>query len=186
MGMGKTMKPSGGVFEKAKPPIAVTGEEVVEPLSGSQVFVLSRRYGSAVARAGGLPLMPGDVRLAGDYAEITGALILTEGPAVHRGRYGKYYRSCEEMRELSITRDAFEVSLVVRDATPRTRGTQPPGCGGRNPTVVRDATPRLRGTQPHGCGGRNPTVAGDATPRVGGTLPQGGGGRDGTGGGDGR
>jgi putative glutamine amidotransferase len=55
--------------------------------------------------------MPGDVRLAGDYAEIADGLILTEGPAIHRGRYGKYYRSVEEMRGLSISRDGFEFSL---------------------------------------------------------------------------
>lgn len=107
------MSVSGGISGKEKPRIVITGEEAAAPLSGAQIFVLSRRYSSAVARAGGLPLMPGDVRLAGDYAEIADALILTEGPAVHRGRYGKYYPSFsfEEMRQLSVTRDEFEFSL---------------------------------------------------------------------------
>jgi hypothetical protein len=109
--MGKTMSSSGDASGKEKPRIAITGEEVVEPMGGSPVFVLSRRYGAAVARAGGLPLMPGDVRLAGDYAEIADGLILTHGPAIHRGRYGKYYLSFEEMRGLSISRDGFEFSL---------------------------------------------------------------------------
>lgn len=93
------------------PLIAITGEDAIEPLSASQVFVLSQRYVSAVTRAGGLPLMPADIRLVQEYADITDALILTEGPPVHRARYGKYYGSFEEMAGLSITRDEFEFSL---------------------------------------------------------------------------
>ncbi|MDR1903609.1 MAG: gamma-glutamyl-gamma-aminobutyrate hydrolase family protein [Treponema sp.] len=91
--------------------IAISGEECVEPLGGAQVFLLSRKYASAVTKGGALPLMPADVRLADEYGDLLDALILTEGPPIHRGRYGKYYTSFEEMMKLSITRDDFEFFL---------------------------------------------------------------------------
>lgn len=95
----------------AKPLVAVSGEECLEPNMGAQVFVLSHKYGSAVSRGGGLPVMPADVRLAEEYGDTADALILTEGPPIHRSRYGKYYTSYEELRTLSIVRDEFEFSL---------------------------------------------------------------------------
>jgi gamma-glutamyl-gamma-aminobutyrate hydrolase PuuD len=104
MGMGKKM--SG-----TKPLVAVSGEECLEPNMGAQVFVLSHKYGSAISRGGGLPVMPADVRLAEDYGDTADALILTEGPPIHRSRYGKYYTSFEELRSLSIVRDEFEFTL---------------------------------------------------------------------------
>jgi putative glutamine amidotransferase len=94
-----------------QPVILISGEEAVESGSGSQVFVLSRKYSEGVSRSGGLPLMPADIRATDEYADLADGLILTEGPPIHRGRYGKYYTSFEEIRTLSITRDEFEFAL---------------------------------------------------------------------------
>jgi putative glutamine amidotransferase len=94
-----------------KPIILVSGEEGIAPFMGSPHFVLSVKYPDALAAAGALPLSPQDFSLAAEYAEFAEALILAEGPGIHRGRYGKYYRSYKEMMELCPTRDDFEFAL---------------------------------------------------------------------------
>ncbi|MDR3193551.1 MAG: gamma-glutamyl-gamma-aminobutyrate hydrolase family protein [Treponema sp.] len=94
-----------------KPLILITGEEGISPSLGSPHFVLSAKYPRAFAAAGTLPLSPQDFKLSAEYAELAEGLVLTEGPGIHRGRYGKYYRSREEMAKLCPSRDDFEFAL---------------------------------------------------------------------------
>jgi putative glutamine amidotransferase len=94
-----------------RPVILISGEEGLDPQRGSFHFVLSKRYAQGVAQAGGLPLMPEDIRCTQDYALLADGLVLTEGPKIHRGRYGHYYAFFNEMWDLCITRDDFEFAL---------------------------------------------------------------------------
>jgi putative glutamine amidotransferase len=94
-----------------KPIVLISGEEGIAPFLGSPHFVLSRKYPDAFAAAGALPLSPLDFRLVAEYAELAEGLVLTEGPGIHRGRYGKYYRSRQEMANLCPSRDDFEFAL---------------------------------------------------------------------------
>ncbi|MDR3341924.1 MAG: gamma-glutamyl-gamma-aminobutyrate hydrolase family protein [Treponema sp.] len=94
-----------------QPIILISGEEGLDPQRGSLHFVLSKRYVAGVAKGGGLPCMPADIRGTGDYARLADGLVLTEGPDIHRGRYGKYYAFFNEMWDLCITRDDFEFAL---------------------------------------------------------------------------
>jgi putative glutamine amidotransferase len=91
--------------------VLISGEEGIAPFQGSPHFVLSRKYPDAFAAAGALPLGPLDFRLTAEYAELAEGLVLTEGPGIHRGRYGKYYSSRQEMANLCPTRDDFEFAL---------------------------------------------------------------------------
>jgi putative glutamine amidotransferase len=141
-----------------QPVILISGEERVDPGNGSQIFLLSRKYTEGVFRGGGLPLMPTDIRVTDDYTDFADGLILTEGPPIHRGRYGKYYTSYEEMQNLSISRDEFEFSLfhafyrkgkpilgigrgmdIINTALGGVLGSRKPGEGKASPlSVLRD------------------------------------------------
>jgi putative glutamine amidotransferase len=94
------------------PVVLITGEEGIDSMAGSPHFVLSKLYPRAAAKAGALALMPQDVRRVPEYTLLADALILTEGPPIHRGRYGKFYTDYQGMMALSPTRDDFEFTLL--------------------------------------------------------------------------
>jgi putative glutamine amidotransferase len=100
--------PQGGIVG---PVVLISGEEGVDPLAGVPHFVLSRKYSDAVAAGGGLSLMPQHIGCTEDYVRLADALILTEGPPIHRGRYGKYYTDFAGLMAVSPTRDDFEFTL---------------------------------------------------------------------------
>jgi len=94
-----------------KPIILITGEEGFDPSFGTANFVINRKYTGYVAKNGGLPLMPEDVRVAKEYVELADGLILSHGPGIHRGRYGQFYTDFKEMQDICSTRDDFEFTL---------------------------------------------------------------------------
>lgn len=94
-----------------KPIILITGEEGFDPDFGAQNFVISRKYSDYIAKSGGLPLMPEDIRVANEYVKLAKGLLLTDGPNIHRGRYRKYYTRWEDMKSVCSTRDDFEFTL---------------------------------------------------------------------------
>lgn len=95
-----------------KPTILITGEEGFDPNFGALNFVLNRKYSDYIARSGGLPLMPEDIRVAKEYVQLADGLLLTDGPNIHRGRYQKYYTKFEDMMSVCSTRDDLEFTLV--------------------------------------------------------------------------
>lgn len=94
-----------------KPIVLITGEEGFDPLSGTANFLLNRKYSNYVSKAGGLPFMPEDVRMAKEYVGLADGLLLTHGPDVHRGRYGEYYTGFKEIQQVCAARDDFEFTL---------------------------------------------------------------------------
>lgn len=94
-----------------KPTILITGEEVFDPSFGALDFVINRKYADYIAKSGGLPLMPEDIRVANEYVKLAKGLLLTDGPNIHRGRYHKYYTRWEDMKSVCSTRDDFEFTL---------------------------------------------------------------------------
>lgn len=55
--------------------------------------------------------MPEDIRKSKQYARFADGLILTHGPDIHRGRYGRYYTGFRELKSVCSTRDDFEFTL---------------------------------------------------------------------------
>lgn len=74
-------------------------------------FMINTDYGKMVAEAGGLPLVALGTKLAREYAELADGLLLTDGPAIHRGKYGKIYHPDETIPPLSREREAMEFML---------------------------------------------------------------------------
>ena len=74
-------------------------------------FMINTYYGKIVAEAGGLPLVALGTKLAREYAELADGLLLTDGPAIHRGKYGKIYHPDETVPPLSREREAMEFML---------------------------------------------------------------------------
>lgn len=74
-------------------------------------FMINTDYGKAVANAGGLPIVALSPKLVQEYIDMADGLLLTDGPAIHRGRYGEYYKTVEEVPPLSQEREDMEFML---------------------------------------------------------------------------
>ncbi len=84
-------------------------------------FMINTDYGKIVSDAGGLPIVALGTKLAHEYSELADGLLLTDGPAVHRGKYGKYYHPEETVPVLSREREAMEFmlcDLFIRQGKP--------------------------------------------------------------------
>lgn len=92
-----------------KPTILIAGEDGFNGDTGH--FVISRDYGNAVAKAGGLPLCAFDVLSAGEYAAMADGLLLTGGPDIHCSWHGDYYKDRGEIPYFSRTRDDLDFAL---------------------------------------------------------------------------
>ena len=79
-------------------------------------FMINTDYGKAVAAAGGLPLVALNPKLIDDYFEMADGLLLTDGPEVHRGRYGKFYKPTEVFPVLNREREEMELRLCEKFA----------------------------------------------------------------------
>lgn len=74
-------------------------------------FMINTDYGRAIARAGGLPIVALTPKLTDEYFVMADGLLLTDGPEVHRGRYGMFYRPEEQFPALNREREEMELRL---------------------------------------------------------------------------
>ena len=92
-----------------KPKILMTGEEGFK--NGLFHVLLSRENASAVAEAGGLPIVPNDFGAAEEYAAWADGLVLTGGKDLHASFYGGMYREYPVTIPYSTPRDLMELGL---------------------------------------------------------------------------
>ena len=74
-------------------------------------FMVNTDYGKAIAEAGGVPFVALNPNLIYEYFSMADGLLLTDGPEVHRGRYGKYYAPSESLPLLNREREEMELRL---------------------------------------------------------------------------
>jgi len=74
-------------------------------------FMVNTDYGKAIAAAGGLPIVALSPKLIDEYFSMADGLLLTDGPEIHRGRYGKFYRPEEKFPVLNREREEMELRL---------------------------------------------------------------------------
>lgn len=74
-------------------------------------FMINTDYGKAIANAGGIPIVALSPKLTEEYFDLADGLLLTDGPEIHRGRYGKYYDPTEEFPLLNREREEMELKL---------------------------------------------------------------------------
>ena len=94
-----------------KPRILIVGEEGWA--RNIPHTIVNLNYGRAVAKAGGLPVVAIQERCINEYAELCDGLLLTDGPFVHVGEYGDYYKA-KVYPELHRRREIMELALVKR------------------------------------------------------------------------
>lgn len=74
-------------------------------------FMINLHYGNAVARAGGLPIVGVHENCLDEYADLCDGLLLVDGPLLHVGSYGDYYRTTTDYPAISRQREILELSL---------------------------------------------------------------------------
>ncbi len=74
-------------------------------------FMINTDYGKAIATAGGIPIVALTPKLIDEYFAMTDGLLLTDGPEIHRGRYGKFYTPDEQFPVLNREREEMELRL---------------------------------------------------------------------------
>lgn len=74
-------------------------------------FMINTDYGRAIATAGGIPIVALNPKLTDEYFAMADGLLLTDGPEIHRGRYGKYYAPDEQFPVLNREREEMELKL---------------------------------------------------------------------------
>lgn len=74
-------------------------------------FMVNTDYGKAIAAAGGIPIVALNPKLIDEYFTMTDGLLLTDGPEIHRGRYGKFYVPTEQFPVLNREREEMELKL---------------------------------------------------------------------------
>ncbi len=74
-------------------------------------FMVNTDYGKAIATAGGLPVVALHTNLTDAYFNMADGLLLTDGPEIHRGRYGEFYRPDEQLPVLNREREEMELKL---------------------------------------------------------------------------
>jgi len=74
-------------------------------------FMINTDYGKSIANAGGIPIVALSPKLAEEYFDLADGLLLTDGPEIHRGRYGKYYAPTEEFPPFNREREEMELKL---------------------------------------------------------------------------
>ncbi len=92
-----------------KPKILICGEEGWA--RNIPHVIINLDYGRLVSQAGGLPIVAIHERCICEYARICDGLFLTDGPFVHVGKYGEYYKTTS-YPELARRREIMEFALV--------------------------------------------------------------------------
>ena len=94
-----------------KPKILIVTEEGWA--KNIQHFIVNVAYGKAISSAGGLPIVATSERSIDDYAELVDGLLLIDGPFVHVGTYGDYYKTFN-YPILHRRREIMEFALVEK------------------------------------------------------------------------
>lgn len=94
-----------------KPKILIVTEEGWE--KNIQHFIANVDYGKAISSAGGLPVVAISERNIDDYLELADGLLLIDGPFIHVGSYGDYYKTLN-YPELHRRREIMEFALVEK------------------------------------------------------------------------
>lgn len=74
-------------------------------------FMINTDYGRDIAAAGGIPIVALNPKLIDEYFAMADGLLLTDGPDIHRGRYGKLYTPDEQIPFLNREREEMELKL---------------------------------------------------------------------------
>ena len=74
-------------------------------------YIVNLDYGNAVSKAGGLPFAAINPKLISEYANICDGLLLTDGPFIHRRRYGEIYYD-SNLPELDSKKEIIELELT--------------------------------------------------------------------------
>ncbi len=99
-----------------KPLILITPDETIDPGMHRPFYMIKRSYETAVAGAGGVPILPLEGRFFDTYCEMADGLLISGGIwNIHPGRYNDVFKNMEgktpEEQKLSFTRDSMELSL---------------------------------------------------------------------------
>ena len=92
-----------------KPKILIIAEEGWA--KNIQHFIVNLDYGKAISKAGGLPIVAISERNIDDYVSICDGVLFTDGPFVHVGAYGDYYKN-KNYPELHRRREIMEFAIL--------------------------------------------------------------------------
>ena len=100
---------------KRKPVICITSEHGSSPPSLNTVpmFYIDKRYGHAIASAGGVPITPLDINSEERYCEMSDALLLIGGHNIHPARYGTPFLRDELARHTNFFNDNMDFDLFA-------------------------------------------------------------------------
>lgn len=94
-----------------KPKILIIAEEGWA--KNIQHFIVNLDYGKAISKVGGLPVVATSERSIDDYVKLADGLLLVDGPFVHVGAYGDYYKTTN-YPELHRRREIMEFALIEK------------------------------------------------------------------------